>query len=49
VVLFASIEKGYIWASVILCREFHFPDARLSKGKQDTGEVILQIPSSLCF
>jgi hypothetical protein len=32
----------YIWGIA-----FHFPDAGLSRRKQDMGEAILQIPSSL--
>jgi len=51
VVLFTSGHKSHIWASLLfrcyLVYRILFPKCRLSTRKQNTGEVILQISSSL--
>ena len=53
VVFFTSIDKLNICVVPMTmsfwCIEFYFPDVGLSTKKQNTGEEILQILSSLCL
>jgi hypothetical protein len=42
-----SLNLNYPF-DVIWCIEYNFPHVGISTGKLNNGEVILQIPSSLC-